>query len=156
MENVIADRKKAWAGKIPKVSFKKKKLYKFGNYVWVVCRFLLIFGLGFVILYPLLQIISKVFMPTSQYQDLSVIWIPKSLTLDNIKNAVEYIKFWPSLANTMILGLSDTDYCVCNDGIRFCKISFPASGAAVFACDFNNYRANADYFPAVIRTVPVF
>ena len=34
MENVIADRKKAWAGKIPKVSFKKKKLYKLGNYVW--------------------------------------------------------------------------------------------------------------------------
>lgn len=127
MENIIAGRK-VRAGGVKKLRIKKKKLYKMGQYVWAICRFLLIFGLGFVILYPLLQVISKVFMPTVQYQDLSVIWIPKSLTLDNIKNALEYLKFWPSLANTLILGLSCAaiQIIVCAlTGYGFARFRFP-------------------------------
>lgn len=127
MENIIAGRK-VRAGGVKKLRIKKKKLDKMGRHVWAVCRFLLIFGLGFVILYPLLQVISKVFMPTIQYQDLSVIWIPKSLTLDNIKNALEYLKFWPSLANTLILGLSCAaiQIIVCAlTGYGFARFRFP-------------------------------
>lgn len=86
--------------------FRKKNLYGWSRRLWSVCRFLLIFGLGFVILYPLLQILSKVFMPTEQYQDLSVIWIPKSLTLDNLKNAVAHTNYWSALGNTLVLCLS--------------------------------------------------
>lgn len=108
--------------------FKKKELYKVTRWIWSLCRFLLIFGLGFVILYPLLQIISKVFMPTSQYQDLSVIWIPKSLTLDNIKNALSYMDFWKSLGNTLILCLSCAaiQIAVCSlTGYGFARFRFP-------------------------------
>ena len=83
--------------------FRKKEVYGLARKVWGLCRFLLIFGLGFVILYPLLQIMSKVFMPTEQYQDLSVIWIPKSLTLSNVVNALKYMNFWKALSNTLIL-----------------------------------------------------
>ncbi|MDE7212849.1 MAG: carbohydrate ABC transporter permease [Lachnospiraceae bacterium] len=134
MENVMDSRKKALAGGAfkprakKKFSVKKKKLYKLGHYVWALCRFLLIFGLGFVILYPLLQVISKTFMPTVQYQDLSVIWIPKSLTLDNVRNAFDYLKFWPSLANTLILGLSCAaiQIIVCAlTGYGFARFRFP-------------------------------
>ena len=108
--------------------FKKKELYKVTRWIWSLCRFLLIFGLGFVILYPLLQILSKVFMPTSQYQDLSVIWIPKSLTADNIKNALSYMDFWKSLGNTLILCLSCAaiQILVCSlTGYGFARFRFP-------------------------------
>lgn len=74
--------------------------------LWSICRFLLIFGLGFVILYPLIQTISKAFMPVEQYNDLSVVWIPKSLTLDNIKNALEYMDFWNAFLESVILCVS--------------------------------------------------
>lgn len=108
--------------------FRKKELYGMARRIWSLCRFLLIFGLGFVILYPLLQILSKVFMPTDQYQDLSVIWIPKSLTLDNIKNALVYTKFGQSLANSMILCLSCAaiQIVVCSlTGYGFGRFRFP-------------------------------
>lgn len=108
--------------------FRKKELYGVTRWIWSLCRFLLIFGLGFVILYPLLQILSKVFMPTDQYQDLSVIWIPKSLTLDNIKNAIMYTKFWESLVNSMILCLSCAaiQIVVCSlTGYGFGRFRFP-------------------------------
>lgn len=112
----------------PKKRFRKKELYGYTRWIWSLCRFLLIFGLGFVILYPLLQILSKVFMPTDQYQDLSVIWIPKSLTLDNIKNAIMYTKFWESLMNSMILCLSCAaiQIVVCSlTGYGFGRFRFP-------------------------------
>ena len=111
-----------------KKRFRKKELYGMTRRIWSLCRFLLIFGLGFVILYPLLQILSKVFMPVDQYRDLSVIWIPKSLTLDNIKNAITYVKFDESLVNPMILCLSCAaiQIVVCSlTGYGFGRFRFP-------------------------------
>ncbi len=111
-----------------KKRFRKKDLYGATRVIWSICRFLLIFGLGFVILYPLLQILSKVFMPVDQYQDLSVIWIPKSLTMSNIQNALVYTKFWESLANTLILCLSCAaiQIVVCSlTGYGFARFRFP-------------------------------
>lgn len=108
--------------------FRKKEVYGLARKVWGLCRFLLIFGLGFVILYPLLQIMSKVFMPTEQYQDLSVIWIPKSLTLSNVVNALKYMNFWKALSNTLILCLScaGIQIAVCSlTGYGFARFRFP-------------------------------
>lgn len=128
-EKLHIGKKGAAEGKaFPKRRLKKKELYGVTRIIWSFCRFLLIFGLGFVILYPLLQIISKVFMPTSQYQDLSVIWIPKSLTWSNIKNALGYMDFWESLGNTLVLCLSCSaiQIVVCSlTGYGFARFRFP-------------------------------
>lgn len=78
---------------------------KAARLAWSVVRFLLFFIIGFVIIYPLLQIISKVFMPVEQYSDPSVIWIPKSLTLTNLKAAMIGLDFWPTLGRTTVLCL---------------------------------------------------
>lgn len=121
-------RKGAAADQGVKGRFRKKEFYGVTRFLWSICRFLLIFGLGFVILYPLLQILSKVFMPIDQYQDLSVIWIPKSLTLDNVKNALTYMNFWESLGNTLILCLScgAIQIAVCSlTGYGFARFRFP-------------------------------
>lgn len=120
--------KGAGAGQGVRGCFRKKEFYGAARFLWSVCRFLLIFGLGFVILYPLLQILSKVFMPIDQYQDLSVIWIPKSLTFDNVKNALSYMNFWECLGNTLILCLScgAIQIMVCSlTGYGFARFRFP-------------------------------
>lgn len=83
----------------------KKKTIKAAKVMWSIIRFLLFFIIGFVIIYPLLQIISKAFMPVAQYSDPSVIWIPKSLTLTNIKAAMIGLDFWPTIGRTAILCL---------------------------------------------------
>lgn len=98
------------------------------KYIWSICRFLLIFGLSFVILYPLIQTLSKAFMPTEQYSDLSVVWIPKSLTLENIRNAVTYMDFWRSLGSTAVLCVSSSllQLVSCSlAGYGFARFKFP-------------------------------
>lgn len=107
--------------------FHKKDFYGATRLVWSLCRTLLIFGLGFVIVYPMLEMISKSFMPISQYSDLSVIWIPKSFTLDNIKNALSYLDFWATLGNTLILclGCGVLQIIVCSlTGYGFARFRF--------------------------------
>jgi multiple sugar transport system permease protein len=71
--------------------------------VWPVFRFLILFGLGFVIMYPLLFMISTAFRPNEQMNDPSIVWLPKSFTLDNIKQTATVMKFdIAGLDNTII------------------------------------------------------
>ena len=79
----------------------KKKTVKAAKVIWSLARFFIFFIIGFVIIYPLLQILSKAFMPVSQYSDPSVIWIPKSLTWTNIKAAILGLDFWPTFARSV-------------------------------------------------------
>lgn len=60
--------------------------------------------------------------------DLSVIWIPKSLTMDNIKNALNYMNFSQSFVDTMVLCLSCSliQIVVCSlTGYGFARFRFP-------------------------------
>ena len=61
------------------------------KWVWAICRFVLMAGLSFVILYPLLYMASMALRPLNQILDPSIVWIPKSLTLDNFIKAAEYM-----------------------------------------------------------------
>lgn len=71
--------------------------------VLTVGRILLIAGLCFVLLYPLIYMLSVAFRPSKEILDPSVIWIPKTFTLDNIKLAWELMEYGESLRNTLAI-----------------------------------------------------
>lgn len=48
-----------------------------------VARHIFLIGVSYVILYPLMYMISNAFKPVEQYYDPSIVWIPKSLTWEN-------------------------------------------------------------------------
>ncbi len=73
--------------------------------VWPFFRFLILFGLCFVILYPLIYMFSTAFRPNVQMTDPSVIWLPKSLTLSNMIDVWETMDFGVTLWNTVKLNL---------------------------------------------------
>ena len=73
--------------------------------VWPIFRFLILFGLCFVILYPLIFMISTAFRPSEQMNDPSIVWLPKSLTMNNIKQTWQVMKFDKSLLTTIRLNL---------------------------------------------------
>ena len=73
--------------------------------VWPIFRFLILFGLCFIILYPLIYMISTAFRPSEQMNDPSIVWLPKSLTLDNIKQTWQVMKFETSVLTTVRLNL---------------------------------------------------
>lgn len=64
-------------------------------------RFATLFCVGIILLYPIFNILSIAFRPLQQMTDPLVVWIPKSFTLDNVKNAMEALSFSQSLANTL-------------------------------------------------------
>lgn len=73
--------------------------------VWPVFRFVILFGLCFVILYPLIFMLSTAFRPNDQMNDPSIIWIPKSLTLSNLEDVMRVIDYRSTLVNTIVLNL---------------------------------------------------
>lgn len=78
------------------------------KYIWSFSRALLMLGLAFVILYPFLYMLSMSFRPINQMADPSIIWIPKSFTLDNLSRAVKYLDFDNTAVNTAIITLCCT------------------------------------------------
>ena len=46
-------------------------------------RWVLILSVGYIILFPLFQMISQALMTQEQYTDNSVVWIPKEFSLVN-------------------------------------------------------------------------
>lgn len=73
--------------------------------VWPIFRFLILFGLCFIILYPLIFMLSTAFRPNEQMNDPSIVWIPKNLTMSNIQDVMKVMKFKDTLINTIILNL---------------------------------------------------
>ncbi len=99
--------------------------------VWPIFRFLILFGLCFVILYPLIYMISTAFRPSVQMTDPSVIWLPKSLTLNNIIEVWETMEFGSTLLNTVVLNLvcSLLSVVVCAvTGYGFARFNFKGKG----------------------------
>lgn len=73
--------------------------------IWPIFRFLILFGLGFIILYPMIFMISTAFRPSEQMNDPSIIWLPKSLTMQNIEDVWKIMDYGNTALNTVLLNL---------------------------------------------------
>ncbi|MBR6419289.1 MAG: carbohydrate ABC transporter permease [Oscillospiraceae bacterium] len=76
---------------------------------WPVFRFLILFGLGFVILTPLMFMISYAFRENQDMNDPTVMWIPRHLTLRIMKQTIDAMGLTNTennpLINTLILNI---------------------------------------------------
>ena len=72
-----------------------------------VIRFLLLFGLCFMIIQPLLMKLSLSFMTESDLYDTTVTVLPRHLTTENYELAASdaLLSYWPSLFNTFWISL---------------------------------------------------
>ena len=66
-------------------------------------RHIFMIGISYVVLYPLMYMVSNAFKPVSQYYDPSIVWIPKSLTLENFYVVSLVIDIAEVLKNTLII-----------------------------------------------------
>lgn len=79
-------------------------LFYINRLFWEVLRYLLLTGLAFLILYPLLVKLSNSFMSSQDLIDGTVRFIPRQPTLFNYETVIEYTSFFTGLFNT--LGIS--------------------------------------------------
>lgn len=97
--------------------FKQKYLTKkfFGTLLMEVFTYVLILGIAFVIVYPLIRRIGNAFKPTAEFYDTSVVYFPKNPTLDIVKLAWRDMKVTefglPSLLFALYIAIAQVVSC---------------------------------------------
>lgn len=79
--------------------------HKIMQKLWALGRQLFMLGISYVVLYPLLYMVSNAFKPVEQYYDPSVVWLPKSLTMENFKIVALVMDIGNVMKNTVIIEL---------------------------------------------------
>lgn len=95
-------------------------------------RWLLMLAVGYIILYPLLQMISQSLMTQEQYTDISVVWVPKKLSLVNFKVAWQTMEYPKTFMWTLLVN-------VVSAFIELLTCAFTAYGFSRFNFKFKNF-----------------
>jgi len=120
MERIISE-------KLIKIVKQKKIL----SMIFSLFRTFILIGLGFVLLYPLLYMISVSFRASEDLLDPLVVWIPKNLSIENIQLALQVIKYKTSAINSIkvsILGSIFTTMTASLVGYSFARFKFKFKG----------------------------
>lgn len=113
--------------------FKLKYLsFKFvKTVVWVIFRLVLLIGISYVILSPVLSKIFSSFMGKEDFVDVTVKYIAKYPTLDTYKALIVEAKYFTAFFNTLLLSLA----CAFIQTFVCCVVAY---GFAKFRFKFNN------------------
>jgi len=87
-------------GNISRNYHQKKKIL---DITFKICRTILLFGMCFLIIQPLLDKLSVSFMAEQDLYDSTVISIPRNFTTGNYRVASQLINFWPALFETFFI-----------------------------------------------------
>jgi len=86
--------------------FLKYKLAKRGkSIIGGTLYYMTLLSLSFVFLYPLMYMLSKSMMQTWDVADATVRWLPKQLSFENYRVALDAINYWQGLTNSTIISL---------------------------------------------------
>lgn len=108
--------------------FSQRNAFKAKKIAWAIARTVFLLGFSFVILYPVLNMISMAFKHRVDLYDNTVIWVPKHFTLENIRLASRMMYYPQALKNSMILALSVTiiqSFSCLLIGYGFARFDFP-------------------------------
>lgn len=86
---------------------KSKLLGRTGKrgFLYMAGVYIILIAMGFVYLYPILEMFVKSLMSLTDLLDASVKWIPTSVTLKNYKDAFEVMKVDKTIMNTVLSAL---------------------------------------------------
>ena len=110
---------------------KDKHIHKLFAVVSRVCLTLLLIGVSFILMYPLLYMLSNAFKPLEQAYDASVIWLPKSFTLDNFYGAAKALNYWETLKTTVLVSFVSALFQIVScmlAGYGFARFQFKLKG----------------------------
>ncbi len=113
----------------PAVEQKRIRTMKHGK-AWGlgILRAVFIIGFCFVILYPVISMLSKAVMQEADLYDNAVIWVPKHFTLKNLKFAWTNMEYPKSFFNSLWLSALTTllsTMCCMMAGYAFARFDFP-------------------------------
>lgn len=93
-----------------------------------VFRLLFCICICYLFLYPILYMLITSFQSPSSIEDPTVIWIPKSLSLEGLKGAIKEMEYWRSAGLTLTITLGSTAAALCScalAGYGLARFNFP-------------------------------
>lgn len=99
--------------------------------LWKIVRFIILIGLSYVLLYPIMYMITLAVRTPTQMNDPSVIWIPKVYTMDNFVKAYETMNYTTSFLSTILLSFVCAFFQLISCsmvGYGFARFKFKSSG----------------------------
>lgn len=82
-----------------RLGIKKRSL----KIVKIACRTIFLVGVSFIMLYPLIFMLSTSLKSLNDTYDPTVIWIPKNISFDSFKIAADALDYWTSFAKTLMI-----------------------------------------------------
>ena len=73
------------------------------NYLYVIIRAVLIIGICYIIIFPLLVKLSSALMSLTDFYDQTVMWIPRSPNLNNFTRAFRDMEYPVAFVNSLLL-----------------------------------------------------
>lgn len=95
--------RKALLDRLPQKWRRGLTLSRLGGWLLGLFRACLLIGICFVILWPVIWMLHYTFIELQDTRDLSIVYLPKHVTLDNLKTAFRYLQYPVSLLNTVFL-----------------------------------------------------
>lgn len=116
-------------------------IYYFGQWASNVFRWVFLICISFIILYPLLYMVSMALRSPSDFLDITVVWLPKTPTLDNFKTAIFDINLMKPMLNTISISLGSSI-------LQIASTSLAGYGFARF-----NFKGRPLLFAVVLLTI---
>lgn len=114
-----------------KIIQRKVLLSKLSINGYTVFHYALLTLLSFILLYPLFYIFSMAFRPVDQLLDPTIVWIPRTITFENIAKVWERINFPGALMQSVIISVSSSLIQIAScalTGYGFAKFKFKFKG----------------------------
>ncbi len=122
-------------GKEGKKADKRMWIYVVSKFIANLAVALILIGLSYIILYPLLFSLSQAIRTPQDMYDTTIIYVPKHFTLENFLNAWEELDFAVSLKNTFNISFWPTILQVCScalAGYGFARFKFRGKNILFF------------------------
>ncbi len=106
-------------------------VYLLGKTAWSIIRAFFLISIAFVILYPLMYMLSMSFRSAIDFYDVTVVWIPKHFTLENYKKVIFEMGMSDPLLNTAVISVVSTAlqiFVAALTGYGFARFKFRGSG----------------------------
>ncbi|MDI6452769.1 carbohydrate ABC transporter permease [Peloplasma aerotolerans] len=112
------------------IKWKKRLFGMYGNdgLLNKIILYILFIGIGFIFLYPLMQMLVTSFMPLIDLVDPTTIWIPKNFTFRNYIRAIEALNASKALIDSIVVSILPTIFIVISSamiGYGFASYDFP-------------------------------
>ena len=79
-----------------------------GDILWRILRLVLLIGICYIFLFPVLYMISVAVRSPATVNDPSIVWIPREISFGSIGTAVEILEYPRAIATTTLIALGGT------------------------------------------------